>query len=129
MNKPMTSISANPFVFIFSAVLLVFVIVYFGWGALDHLALPVQQGSAIVTAKAYKPPGVSYRTVIAGDRAWTLADPTDEAYVLGLTVAQESTGAIVSKEMHNAVQPGDTVHVQMRRRRLSRQLEVVEVTR
>lgn len=129
MSQPMTPFTANPFVFIFSGVLLVAVLVYFGWGALDHLGLADEQSSAVVTAKNYYPPGVTYRTNIVAGHAWTMADPTSDAYVLTLNLGQEPTGAIVSKDLYDALQPGDIVQVQMRRTRFSRRLEVTQVVR
>lgn len=129
MSQPMTPFTANPFVFIFSGVLLVAVLVYFGWGALDHLGLADEQSSAVVTAKNYYPPGVTYRTNIVAGRAWTMADPTSDAHVLTLNLGQETTGAVVPKDLYHALQPGDRVQVQMRRTRFSRRLEVTQVVR
>ena len=125
----MTPFTANPFVFIFSGVLLVAVLVYFGWGALDHLGLADEQSSAVVTAKNYYPPGVTYRTNIVAGRAWTMADPTSDAYVLTLNLGQKPTGAVVSKDLYDVLQPGDRVKVQMRRTRFSQRLEVTQVVR
>lgn len=127
MDKPMTPFSANPFAFIFSALLIVAALVYFGWGMLDRLGLAEEKASAVITGKHYNPPGVTYRTTIAGGRAWTLTDSTSETYLVLLNVGQEPTVAIVSKEMHDIAQPGDTVRVVFHRTRLSRRLEVIKV--
>lgn len=129
MSQPMTPFTANPFAFIFSGVLLVAVLVYFGWGALDHLGLAEEQSSAVVTAKNYYPPGVTYYTNIVAGRAWTMADSTSDAYVLTLNLGKEPTAAIVSKDLYDALKPGDRVQVQMRRTRFSRRLEVTQVVR
>jgi len=129
MNQPMTPFAANPFVFIFSALILVAVLGYYAWGALDRLGLPDEQARAVVTGKNYYPPGVTYRTNIVAGRAWTQPYSTSDAYVLVLNLGQEPTGAIVSKELYDALQPGDGVQVRMHRTRLSRRLEVTEVAR
>jgi len=129
-DKLMTPFAANPFIFIFSAVLLVFVLGYYAWGALDHLGLAEQQASATVVDKHYNAPGETYRTTIAGGRAWTQVDPTPDTHVLALDVAgQERTVAIVGKDMYESLEPGDRVTVRMHRTRLTRRLEVIEVTR
>lgn len=128
-SPPLTPFAANPFVFIFSAVLLLAVVLYFGWGAFDRLALPEEQGRAVVTGKHYNPPGVTYRTTIAGDRAWTLADTTSETYLLLLTVDQAPTVAIVSRALYDTLREGDPVQVQFHRTRFSHRLEVTAVTR
>lgn len=125
----MTPFAANPFVFILSAVLLLAVVAYFGWGAFDHLFLPQVQARAVVTGKHYNPPGATYRTVIAGGRAWTLQDTTSDTYVLLLTVEAQPTVAIVDKALHDAVAVGDPVQVELHRTRFSGRLEVTAVTR
>ena len=125
----MTPFAANPFIFIFSGLVLAAVLVYFGWGALDHLGLADEKASAVVTSKHYYPPGVTYRTNIVAGRAWTMTDSTSELYVLELNVGQEPTGAIVSKDVHDALMAGDSVQVKMHRTRFTRRLEVTEVVR
>ena len=129
MNKPMTAFSANPFVFIFSAVLLLAVLLYFGWGSLDRFALTEDRASAVVTGKRYNPPGTTYRTHIAGGRAWTMVDATPDAYVLSLDIGAEKSAAVVSKEMHDALKVGDSVALRVQRTRFTRQLLVIEVSR
>lgn len=128
-NKPMTPFAANPFAFIFSALVLLAVLVYFGWGALDRAGLAEEEISAIVTGKRYYPPGTTSRTNIVAGRAWTQTDATSDAYVLELKVGQEPTAAIVSRESYDALHPGDSVRVRMHRTRLTRRLEVVDVLR
>lgn len=129
MNQPMTPFTANPFIFIISGLLIVAALGYFGWGMLDRIGLPDEKASGVITGKHYNPPGTTYRTTIAGGRAWTLADPTSETYLVLLNVGQEATVAIVSKELHDGLQPGDAVQVRMHRTRLSKRLEVIDVKR
>lgn len=128
-NKPLTPFAANPFVFIFSALVLLAALVYFGWGALDRTGLAEEEAGAVVTSKRYYPPGTTYRTNIVAGRAWTQADATSDAYVLELKIGQEPTAAIVSREAYDALRPGDSVRVRMHRTRLTRRLEVVDVLR
>lgn len=129
MNKPMTPFAANPFIFVFSALLLVAVLAWFGWGMLDRMGLAEEQAGAVVTGKHYNAPGQTFRTVIAGGRAWTLTDTTSDTHVILLDVAKEPTVAIVSNDVYDALQPGDSVQVRMRRTRVSRRLEVIDVVR
>jgi hypothetical protein len=129
MTKSLTAFSANPFVFIFSAVLLLAVVLYFSWGTLDRFALSDERASAVVTGKRYNPPGTTYRTNIAGGRAWTMVDATPDAYVVSLTVGPELSAAVVSKELHDALKVGDSVTLRVQRTRFTKQLLVVEVSR
>ncbi|MEO7242697.1 MAG: hypothetical protein ABIW85_07260 [Variovorax sp.] len=128
-SKPMTPFAANPFIFIFSALALAAVLMYFGRGALDRLGLSDEPASAVITGKHYYPPGVTYHTTIAAGRAWTMADSTSEHYVLELNVGQEPIGTVVSKEIHDALKVGDRVQVTVHRTRFTRRLEVTQVER
>jgi hypothetical protein len=125
----MTPFFANPFIFVFSIVVLVAVVGYFGWGAADRLGLPTQEAGAVVKGRHYNPPGVTYRTIIAGGRTWTQADSTNDSYILQLEVNGEATVAVVSKVLHDAVKAGDTVRVRTHRTRLSKRLEVIDAQR
>jgi hypothetical protein len=128
-NKPLTPFAANPFVFIFSALVLMAVLVYFGWGALDRTGLADEEAGAVVTGKRYYPPGTTSRTNIVAGRAWTQTDATSDAYVLELKVGQEPTAAAVSRESYDSLQAGDSVRVRVHRTRLTRRLEVADVMR
>jgi len=130
-NQPMTPFAANPFVFIFSALILLAVLVYFGWGALDRAGLAEEEAGAVVTGKRYYPPGTTSRTNIVAGRAWTQTDATSDAYVLELKVGQEPTATAVSRESYDSLQAGDSVRVRVRvhRTRLTRRLEVADVLR
>lgn len=127
--KPMTPFSANPFVFIFSAVAIVAVILYFAYGAIDRLGLGARATTAVVTGKQYNPPGRSYYTNIVAGRAWTQSQETSETYVVMLRVGGEDTVGLVSKPLFESLNAGDRVNVKVQRTRITRRLEAVEVTR
>src|SRR5262245_53547207 len=126
--KPMTPFSANPFVFIFSAVAIVAVILYFAYGAIDRLGLSSRATTAVVTGKQYNPPGRSYYTNIVAGRAWTQSQETSETYVVMLRVGGEDTVGLVSKELFQSLNAGHRVNVKVQRTRITRRLEAVEVT-
>jgi len=123
----MTPFAANPFVFIFMAVILVGALAWYGYGMLDHMGLSEERAQAVVTGKQFNPPGVTYRTNIVAGRAWTMTDATSETYVLTLVIGTEPTVALVSKQRYDALHANDTVQVRMRRTRFSGRLEVIEV--
>lgn len=129
----MTPFSANPVVYIFSAVAIGAMVLYFGWGAIDRMGLREEEGSAVVTGKQYNPPGTTYRTTIAAGRAWTMTDATSDSYVLTLNLEQAAgpvpTVALVSQALFEAVQTGDKLHVSFRHTRLTKQLQVIAVSR
>lgn len=125
----MNAFSANPVNFVIGIVLLVAVVAYFGWGAIDRVGLATAEVPATVTGRHHNPPGQTYRTTIAGGRAWTLTDPTNESWIVQLSVAGEPNVAVVPKSVHDAVRTGDTVRVQLRRTRLTQRVEIIDVRR
>jgi hypothetical protein len=82
-----------------------------------------------VTDKQFTESGRSYYTTIAGGRTWVQSQETPETYAVILTVGNERTAGVVSKELYESVQPNDTVQVKIRRTRITGRLQVVEVTR
>ena len=49
--------------------------------------------------------------------------------MVGLDVDGVTTGGLVTKELYDELKPGDRVSVTMRRTRISKQLQVVDVRR
>jgi hypothetical protein len=126
LERRMTVFAANPFMYVL-ALLLILGGGYYGWGMLDHVGLAEERMEATVTGKQYNLPGVTYNTNIVAGRAYTQAHQTGETYVLSLTIGQEPTVALASKEQYDRLKAGDTVQVMARRTRFTKQLEVTEV--
>jgi len=125
----MTPYSANPFIYIFSVAAIGAVLLYYVYGAIDQTGLEVSTAVATVTDKQFTKSGRSYYTTIAGGRTWVQSKETPETYAVVLTVGNERTAGVVSKELYESLQPNDTVQVKIRRTRITGRLEVVEVTR
>lgn len=125
----MTPQSANPFVYIFSLVAIAAVLIYYGYGALDHAGLRERNAVATVTGKQFAESGRSYYTTVAGGRTWVQSQVTPETHVVLLSVGNEQTAGVVSKELYESLQAGESVQVRLRRTRMTRRLEVVDVTR
>ena len=119
----------NPFVYVFPAVLLVAVALYFGYGALDRVGLATMQGEAQVTGKQVTPASTTYTTEVIGGRTMTRANQNPEAYVVTLQVGGETTGAAVSQDVYESLRPGTQVQVSYRRTRISKRLVVTDVRR
>ena len=125
----MAPFSANPFVYIFSAIVIGAVLLYYGFGALDRMGLEVRTSVATVTGKQYTAGGKTYITNIAGGRAWTQAQETPETYAVALNVGGEPTVGLVSKQMFESLNAGDKVTAKVCRTRITKRLEVIEVSR
>lgn len=123
----MTPFSANPFVYIFSVVALGAVALYFLYGAVDRVGLEVHPAVATVLDKQFTKSGRSYYQTAAGGRSWVQSQETPETYAVVLKVGNERTAGLVSKQQFERLQPSDSVPVKIRRTRITRRLEAVEV--
>src|SRR5215813_6071749 len=125
----MTPYSANPFAYIFPAIVIGVLLLYFIYGAVDRLGLETRNTLATVTGKQFNESGTTYRTTVAGGRTWVQSDKTPATYVVLLNVNGEPTVGVVSKQLYETLQTNDSVQVKTRRTRITQRLEVVEVSR
>lgn len=125
----MTPYSANPFVFVFSAFAVGTVLLYIVYSAIDRMGLYVRSTVAVVTGKRFTTGGKTYYTNVVAGRPWVQSQTTPETYAVELRVAEEDAVGVVSKQMFEALNVNDTVHVKVRRTRLTRRLEVLDVAR
>jgi hypothetical protein len=125
----MSAFSANPVAYIIPAVLVVGFGLYYLYGAIDRLGLPLQQADAVVTGKTFTPGGTTYNTNVVAGRAWTQANELPDNYAVSLLVDKEPTVALVTKQKYDALSANDRVRVKLRRTRLSGRLEVVELNK
>jgi hypothetical protein len=125
----MTPYSANPFAYIFSVVLVGAVFLYFLYGAIDRMGLEVQTASAVITGKQFTASGKSYYTTFAGGREWVQSRTTPDTYAVVLSLGSEQTAGVVSKALYDSLQANDTVQVKIQRTRITKRLEVVDVTK
>jgi hypothetical protein len=123
--KTMTPFSANPYVYVFAAIVIGAVLVYYGFGLIDRMGVEVRSSAATVTGKQYTAGGKTYVTNVAGGRTWTQAQETPETYAVTLNVGGEPTVGLVSKQMFESLNAGDKVNVKFRRTRITKRLEVI----
>ena len=147
----MSAFGANPYVYLFSIIVLVAVIAYFGFGVIDRAGLETTTAQAVVTGKQYTAAGKTYVTNVTGGRTWVQEQANPESYAVTLNVLVgdrgEETGedgrrgdgdrkeeknveksvGLVSREMYDSLEDGDRVTVRIRRTRITRKLQVVEV--
>ena len=125
----MSSQGSNSFAYLFPAVALAAVALYFLYGAIDRLGLTAQQAEAQVTGKQYAAGSTTYTTEVIGGRTMTKTNENPEAFIVNLRVGAEETGSAVSKPLYESLQAGERVRVTVRRTRLSKRLLVTDVTR
>ncbi len=125
----MTAYSANPFGYIFPIIAVALVICYFLYATFDRLGLDVNSATGTVVTKQYTQRGKTYNTTIIDGRSVVQSQATPETYAVVLDVGNERTSALVSKMLYESVQTNDSVQVRVRRTRITRRLEVVDVNR
>lgn len=119
----------SPFVYVFPALLLIAVVLYFGYGALDRSGLPSKTVATVVTGKQFAKGSTSYHTVVVGSQRLVQGDQNPDAYIVTFEVDGQPTGGAVNRELYDELQAGDSVHVQFQRTRLSHRIVVTGVTR
>jgi hypothetical protein len=119
----------NPFAYIFPAVALAAVTLYFAYGAVDRAGLSTYQAEARVTGKQFTPGSTTYTTDVIGGRSVTRANQNPEAYIVNLDMGGEQTGGAVSKQLYDSLEAGERVHVSYRRTRVSKRILVTDVRR
>jgi hypothetical protein len=118
---------ANPPMFILGAVILVGVLGWMLFQAVDGLGLETNVAPAQVVAKGYREAGRTYVTQIINNRPLVVPQTTPEAWFFELDLSGARTEAVVTRETFERVQAGDQVIVSFARRRLTGGLTVVNV--
>lgn len=114
--------------YVFPALAIALVALYFAYGALDRAGLETREAEARVTQKTVTTGTTTYNTNIVGGRALTQASETPGGYFVGLDLDGEATGAFVAEELYRTLSLGDVVRVRYQRTRFSNAVLVTDVT-
>ncbi len=125
----MNAFSANPLAYIFPTVLLLAVLCYYAYGAVDRLGLPTRETAAIVTGKKFTPGSKTYNTNVVGGQTLTQSYRQADFYAVSVEVAGVQGIVLVDPATFAALQINDRVSVSIQRTRLSGQLLVTQLRR
>jgi hypothetical protein len=128
-GETMPSTTTNPFVYVFPALALAAVVLYFLYGALDRLGLETQRSEARVTGKQFSRGSTTYHTNVVAGRSWTQSSQNPDAYIVSLEIDGKATIGAVSPEMYQSLQPDDRVRVEFKQTRFSNRTLVTDVRR
>ena len=117
------------FMYVFGAIILICVVGWYAFNAIDSLALENRTGMARVVAKEHRDARQTYTTDIIGGKAQTVPRTLPEMYILKLDIGGRETSGVVEKDLYSAVNPQDEVRVTYQRRRITGGLQIVSVTR
>jgi hypothetical protein len=121
--------SPNPFVYALPAVLLVGVVLYFLFGAVDRMGLETYQAEARITDKQFAAGSTTYNTNVVNGRNFTQAYQNPDVYMVTFELDGVPSGGLVDEQLYESLQPGERVHVQFRRTRLTGRVLVTHVSR
>ncbi len=124
-NEP----KAHParFMLLFGGIILLAIISYYGFWAINSLGLEDLSAFAKVVDKEYRKEGKTYTTQIVGGRSLTRSQKTPEMYIVSFKFKGESIGGPVDKDLYQALKVGDTVEIIYRQQRITGGLQFVEI--
>ena len=115
------------FMRVFTIVVITAVVLYYVFIAVNTWSLENQQGTATVTGKEYRKPGLTYQRQPIGGRIQTLPRTTPEMYILNLEINGKKTAVAVTEEIYDRVHNGERVGVTYEARRITGTLQVLDV--
>jgi hypothetical protein len=110
-------------------VILVAVVVYFGFQAVDATGLAAQLGTATVISKEHKKAGKTYRTDIVAGQTRVIPQDTPEMYLVKLRIGDKETTHAVERDLFDSLNNGDQLAVSYQQRRFTGGVQVIRVER
>jgi hypothetical protein len=105
------------------------VVLYYGFLSLDRAGVSDQNGPAVVVDKRYREAHTTYTRTIIDNRTVTVPSAVPEMFALVLDLNGQSVTGSVDRQSYETSNPGDTVQVTYRRRRLTGRTEVIRVAK
>ena len=115
--------------YIAGIVILVGVGLYFLFMAVDGMALPRHQTSAVVVGKTHREAGQTYTTQVINNRSYTVPHATPEMFILRLDLLGRPAQYVSDRSLYDALGAGDSLRVTYQRRRLTGTIQVVDASR
>jgi len=109
-------------------IVVLLVVSYWGFVALDSWGLAEQQGSAVVRGKRYEEAHTTYVTQVINNRTSSVPQQTPEAYLLELDIAGEQVDAAVAKDLYESISKAQTVNTTFKRGRITGGVQVLKVS-
>jgi hypothetical protein len=125
----MNAFNANPFAYIFPAVLLVAVACYYAYGAVDRVGLATQEVDAVVTGKQFTPGATTYNSNVVAGRNFIQPAQQADFYAVSVRIGDTPNVALVEKATYDALNINDRVRVRIQRTRITGQLRIIELKR
>jgi hypothetical protein len=102
---------------------------YTGFMMLERTGASTSTRRAAVTGKRHMPAHRTYVTEIIRGRSMVVPREVADAYVVDLALTDGRASGVVAQDLYDRLSVGDSVTAQVRRRRLSRAIDVLEISR
>jgi hypothetical protein len=114
---------------ILGLVIVIGVALYFGFQAVDNVALPTHTSIVNVLGKDYRGPNRSHYIEIVNRQAVAMPRVSPEAYLLRIALDGRELECPVPLPLFESTKEGDAVTVTYQRRRITGAVRVLRVTR
>ena len=119
-----TSLTAARYMYWIGGALIVVVVAWYGYWALDMVGLATQRAIGTVLEKGYRQGGKTYYTQYIDGRPLVIPQERPPAFVVTVQINGEQGEVAIDENIFNRLQKGESVNVEYRRRRLSGKLLV-----
>lgn len=110
-------------------VVIVAVVAYTGFMMVERTGAATTSVRGSVVDKRHVAAHRTYVTQIVNGRSVVVPREVDDAYVVDLSVPGGRTTGVVPQELYDRLAAGDSVTVEIRRRRISRAIDALQVSR
>lgn len=117
----------NKFIFFFSGLMIAAVAAWYAYILADRKFLVEKTGTAVVTAKEYRPLSEKYQIQSVGGRTQTIKLLVPEAWLVTLDLGGKAAQAEVSREEYGRIEAGNRMDVAYTQYRISRKRHVTRV--
>ncbi len=117
----------NSFMYIFGAVVIAVVALYYGFLAIDTFGLAEHEGIGRVVDKEFHEAGRTYSRQVVGGRAQTLVQARGAMYVLKLRIGDKEGKCGVTEDVYKRVKKGSRLRVTYEEKRITGSLRITGV--
>ena len=122
-----SSPSSSNFMYLFGAIILVCVAIYFLLLAIDSLGLEEKKTQAKVISKGYKQATKTYITQIVNNRPKLFPTFKPEMYILEVEIQGRKIECVIDKSLFDRIEVGEEVQVLYKKRRILGKIQVIQV--
>lgn len=122
-----SSPSHSNFMYLFGAIILSCVAIYFLLLAIDSFGLEEKKAKGRVISKGYRQGGKTYITQIVANRPVVLPQVKPEMYILEVEIQGKRAECVVDPSLFGRIEIGEEITVVYQKRRILGKIQVIKV--